>query len=100
MDKHQKLLLRRIKQSGLTDRRFAEEVCCVHRRTLRRWKNGDTPIPVLRIRWLEKPTPLPLTHDFYNGDVIASMGRHDHQTALSEGQDLKGDESFPTWRVL
>ena len=58
-DKHVILLHERIKESKLSDRGFAEEVCCVHPRTLRRWKQGRTPIPVLRCRWLENPTPLP-----------------------------------------
>ena len=54
-----KTLLARIKESKLSDRRFAEEVMRVHPRTLRRWKGSYTPIPQLARAFLENPQPLP-----------------------------------------
>ena len=53
------LLQARIKESTLTDRRFAREVMRVDPRTLRRWKGAYTPIPSLARAFLENPQPLP-----------------------------------------
>ena len=57
-NKHVILLHARIKESKLTDRRFAQEVMRVHPRTLRRWKGAYTPIPPLQRAFLENPQPL------------------------------------------
>ena len=57
-NKHVILLHARIKESGLTDARFATEVMRVHLRTLRRWKGAYTPIPTLQRAFLENPQPL------------------------------------------
>ena len=58
-DRHVILLQARIKESSLTDARFAQEVMRVHPRTLRRWKGAYTPIPALQRAFLEDPQPLP-----------------------------------------
>jgi|TARA_R110000824_G_scaffold56130_2_gene153933 hypothetical protein len=57
-DKHVILLSERIKESALSDKRFAEEVVKVHPRTLLRWKRGQRPIPKLVKAFLENPQPL------------------------------------------
>ena len=58
-DKHVILLHARIKESGLSDRRFAREVIRCHPKTLWRWKQGLIPIPQLTRSFLENPQPLP-----------------------------------------
>jgi hypothetical protein len=52
------LLCARITESGLSDKRFAEEVVKVHPRTLLRWKREQRPIPKLVKAFLENPQPL------------------------------------------
>lgn len=49
-----KRLERAIKDSGLSNRRFAEDVMVRDERTIRRWLNGQSPIPQAVIDWLER----------------------------------------------
>lgn len=51
---YQKLLKRRIRESGLSSRVFAEQVMARDERTVRRWLAGSR-IPKVVQRWLEKP---------------------------------------------
>lgn len=46
------LLRRAIERSGLSARRWAEEVAWRDERTVRRWLSGDSPIPELVVRRL------------------------------------------------
>ena len=57
-NKHIILLNARIEESALSDRCFAQEIMRCHPRTLRRWKQGQTPIPKLARAFLENPQPL------------------------------------------
>ena len=53
------LLSRRIDESGLTVRQFAQEVLLRDRRTVERWLADENPIPQIVKDWLEHPTPHP-----------------------------------------
>lgn len=57
-----KLLRRSIKASGLSNRKFAEDILSRDERTIRRWLSGETSIPLqvqkfLSARHVEKPAP-------------------------------------------
>ena len=47
-------LLARIEESGLNQRDFAEQVVLRDARTVRRWRDGSSPIPVVVRRWLRQ----------------------------------------------
>jgi hypothetical protein len=49
------LLRDAIHASGMSARRFAEDVLVRDERTIRRWLNGHSPMPTSVIRWLKKP---------------------------------------------
>ena len=49
-----KLLEQSIRTSGLSARRFAEEIVTRDERTVRRWLAGDTAIPAVVVRRLTR----------------------------------------------
>ncbi|MGE3703652.1 MAG: hypothetical protein AB7I13_00160 [Vicinamibacterales bacterium] len=53
------LLRQRIEESGLSARRFAIDVMRRDERTIRRWANGQSPIPQEAQRFLVTPTRSP-----------------------------------------
>ena len=56
------LLNRRIAESGLSIRAFAEEVLIREKRTVERWRAGGA-IPARVVRWLEDPQLAPWPKD-------------------------------------
>lgn len=52
-----KLLRRTIKASGLSNRRFAEEILSRDERTIRRWLSGETAIPQIVVKFLSRTPP-------------------------------------------
>lgn len=56
--KLRRLLKKRIRESGLSSRRFAEDVMVRDERTVRRWLEGKT-IPMVVQRWLQAPPRWP-----------------------------------------
>ena len=48
------LLRQRIDESGLSARRYAMEVLLRDERTVRRWLAGDSPVPDVVLRFLER----------------------------------------------
>lgn len=50
-----RLLQRRIEQSGLSARKFAEQVLLRDERTVRRWISGASPIPQIVLDFLDQP---------------------------------------------
>jgi hypothetical protein len=54
--KVRRLLKRRIRESGLSNRKFAERWMVRDERTVRRWLAGE-PIPPRAMEWLEQPPP-------------------------------------------
>ncbi len=50
------LLLTLIRESGLSNRRFATEVLLRDERTIRRWLSGETAIQAVVRRYLETPS--------------------------------------------
>lgn len=48
------LLRSAIAASGVSARRFAEDVMGRDERTLRRWSSGEVEIPPLALRWLQR----------------------------------------------
>lgn len=54
-----KLLRRKIKASGLSNRKFAEEILSRDERTIRRWLSGETAIPQIVVKFLERLKPAP-----------------------------------------
>ena len=63
MSKITKLLDLRIRESGLTQKDFAERVVMREARTVRRWRNGVSPIPKTVQGWLHRPEPSPWRQD-------------------------------------
>jgi plasmid maintenance system antidote protein VapI len=55
----QEILKIRIKESGLSATRFAREVMWRNERTIRRWLNGDSPIPEVVMARLVNPRIAP-----------------------------------------
>ena len=55
--KARKLLASAIERSGLSAREFALHVLMRDERTVRRWQSGDSPIPSVVWRWLDRTWP-------------------------------------------
>jgi len=55
----QEILKIRIEESGLSATRFAREVMWRNERTVRRWLNGDNPIPEVVMARLTSPKRSP-----------------------------------------
>ena len=56
---YRKLLLRRIKESGLSQRQWAKRVVYRDERTIRRWVSGESPVPSVIYPLLDNLVPAP-----------------------------------------
>jgi hypothetical protein len=56
---YRKLLLRRIEESGLSQRQWAKRVVYRDERTIRRWVSGESPVPSVLYPFLDDPVPAP-----------------------------------------
>jgi hypothetical protein len=56
---YRKLLLRRIDESGLSQRQWAKTVVYRDERTIRRWVSGESPVPSVLWPFLDNPVPAP-----------------------------------------
>ena len=59
MTDYRELLLRRIGESGLSQRQFAMKDLYRNERTIRRWISGESPVPEAVVCVLENPVPSP-----------------------------------------
>jgi len=56
---YRELLVKRIDESGLSQRQFARRVIYRDERTVRRWVSGESPVPAVVHQLLDNPLPAP-----------------------------------------